>query len=101
MQAGCCGVTDHSDWDHTQWGRGHPDRLPHSCCSTTTTGVCRAQEAGASLYSEGCHHIILHFITTHSTTLVSVLLVTTLLHGAAVISSFCLARSKSPYSQLA
>ena len=94
-------MTDHSDWQHTQWGRGHQDRLPHSCCSATTTGVCRSHQPGASLYSQGCHQTILSFLHTHSTSLVSALVLTTLLHGAAVISSFCLARSKSPYSQLA
>ena len=100
-QVGCCGVTEPADWQHTQWGRGHPDRLPHSCCSTTTTGVCREQQAGARLYLEGCHPTILHFLHRHSSSLVCLLLATTLLHGAAVLSSFCLARTRSPYSQLA
>ena len=68
-RAGCCGVTQHEDWTHTQvtptlthcsqhwltaadprvlcflsksdfqWGRGHGGRLPHSCCDVTTSGV--------------------------------------------------------------
>ena len=94
-------MTDQADWAHTQWGRGHPQRLPHSCCSATTTGVCRAEQAGASLYSRGCHGRILGLLASHSTSLVSLLLAATLLHGAAVISSFWLARSRPHYSQLA
>ena len=37
-QVGCCGVTGYSDWYHTQWGKGHKERLPHSCCASTSTG---------------------------------------------------------------
>ena len=100
-QVGCCGVTDHSDWSHTVWGRGHPHRLPHSCCHSTTTGVCTPSQPGANLYSQGCYSSILSFTEQHATHILSLLLVTTLLHGAAVMSSFFLARNKSPYSHIA
>ena len=39
-QAGCCGVSGPVDWQHTSWGKGHEDRLPHSCCHSTATGMC-------------------------------------------------------------
>ena len=93
-QVGCCGVTEHSDWQHTQWGRGHRDRLPHSCCDVTTSGVCRPEARGAELHTLGCHTLITRTMERHSIVIVTMLLVTTLVHGAAVISSFCLARCK-------
>ena len=99
-RVGCCGVTEHSDWGHTVWGRGHPHRLPHSCCHSTTTGVCTSDQPGASLYAQGCYTVILSFTDRHLIHMVSLLLATTALHGAAVITSFCLARSKSPYREL-
>ena len=43
-KVGCCGVTEHSDWRHTQWGRGHRDRLPHSCCEVTVVFVKRESD---------------------------------------------------------
>ena len=38
IQVGCCGVLKPSDWQNTNWGKGHKERYPHSCCQTTTTG---------------------------------------------------------------
>ena len=106
-KVGCCGVTEHSDWRHTQWGRGHRDRLPHSCCEVTriivksqmkncdqvtTSGVCRPEARDAELHRLGCHTLITGTLERHSLMIVTMLLVTTLVHGAAVITSFCLAR---------
>ena len=91
-RVGCCGVTGYSDWQHTVWGRGHRDRLPHSCCVSTSTGVCRPAAADAQLHKYGCHTVIVDTIEMYGLHIVSVLLLTTLLHGSAVITSFCLAR---------
>ena len=75
FQVGCCGVSGPGDWEHTSWGQGHGERLPHSCCHSTTSGACDTcivtrntwlvagicsyseWEAGAGsvLYTQGCH----------------------------------------------
>ena len=73
-------------------GRGHQDRLPHSCCVTTATGVCRPAAADAKLHKFGCHTIITDTVEAHSLQIITVLLMTTFVHGAAVISAFCLSR---------
>ena len=94
-------MTDYSDWEHTVWGRGHRNRLPHSCCESTETGVCRPSAADdAVLIRVGCHTRIVNIIEEHSIHIISLLLLATLIHGAAVTSSFFLARSKHPYHQM-
>ena len=82
FQVGCCGVSGPEDWGHTSWGQGHQERLPHSCCHSTTSGashtcaatrvqrhvyrdtwlvagICSYSEweagAGSVLYTQGCH----------------------------------------------
>ena len=60
----------------------------------TTSGVCRPEARDAELHSLGCHTLIIGAIQRHSVIIVSLLLVTTLVHGAAVITSFCLARCR-------
>ena len=50
FQLHCCGLTNYTDWKPTPWGVGHPDKLPHSCCHSTTDGVCADQSSTADLY---------------------------------------------------
>ena len=58
----------------------------------TTSGVCRPEARDAELHRLGCHTLITGTLERHSLMIVTMLLVTTLVHGAAVITSFCLAR---------
>eukprot|EP00090_Calanus_glacialis_P020989 TRINITY_DN32409_c0_g1_i1.p2 TRINITY_DN32409_c0_g1~~TRINITY_DN32409_c0_g1_i1.p2 ORF type:complete len:120 (-),score=27.35 TRINITY_DN32409_c0_g1_i1:630-989(-) len=99
-QVGCCGVTGWADWQQTQWGKGHTNRLPHSCCESTATGVCRPQAPDARLYKAGCHSLILDVTELHSLHIAAVLLLATLVHGVAVLLACCLAKSKGPYQHL-
>ena len=56
--------------------------------------MCRPEARDAELHSQGCHTLIIGAMERHSITIVTMLLVTTLVHGAAVITSFCLARCR-------
>ena len=63
-------------------------------------GVCRPLAADAQLYKFGCHSLILDVTEMHALHIASVLLLATLVHGAAVLMACCLAKSKGPYQHL-
>jgi hypothetical protein len=96
-EVGCCGVSGPVDWQHTSWGKGHEDRLPHSCCHSTDTGICNIQTMGTVLYKSGCHGRLIHLAELHAFHLVSFLLVAAVIQGMAVGLSCCMARTKEDY----
>ena len=51
FQLWCCGLTNYTDWQGTPWGRGHPDKLPYSCCQFTFKGVCAANDESAFMHT--------------------------------------------------
>jgi hypothetical protein len=50
FQLQCCGLSNYTDWQATPWGKGHPNKLPHSCCLSTTEAVCTDNKEKASLH---------------------------------------------------
>jgi len=99
-KVGCCGVSGPEDWQHTAWGSGHQEKLPHSCCYSTTKGVCRVGAPGAEVFGHGCHTILLDMVQRKGLHILSALLLTGLVHVLAVSAAICLARSKAEYSTL-
>lgn len=96
-EVGCCGVSGPVDWQHTSWGKGHEDRLPHSCCHSTVTGICNIQTKGTVLYKKGCHGRLIHLAELHAFHLISFLLLAAVIHALAVAISCCMARTKVEY----
>jgi len=101
-QVGCCGVSGPGDWQYTSWGKGHQDRFPHSCCHTTTAGICNFKEAedGTVLYKDGCHGRLVSIAESYAFHVISFLLLTILVHSLAVILACCMARVKGQYTAL-
>ena len=98
---GCCGVSGPEDWEHTSWGRGHEDRLPHSCCLSTTTGVCNpVPHQGTVLYHRGCHLQITDIAEDYAFHMISFFLLSSFVHFLAVTSFFCLGRMKGDYQAI-
>ena len=98
---GCCGVSGPQDWHHTSWGRGHSHRLPHSCCLSTTTGICDSQpQHGTVLHQRGCHQEITDLVEDYAFHLISFFLLSSFVHFLAVSSSCCLGRMKGDYQAI-
>lgn len=95
---GCCGVSGPADWAETSWGRGHSYRLPHSCCLSTTTGICNPRPLqGTVLYQRGCHQQITDMAEDYAFHMISFFLLSSFVHFLAVTSSCCLGRMKGDY----
>ena len=89
------------DWEHTAWGRGHAARLPHSCCSATTTAVCSREESEAAVvHTTGCHAALLGLGRQYAWHALSLLLGLLLLQAGAAALAWCLGRSQDSYSPL-
>jgi len=99
-QVGCCGVLKPSDWQNTNWGKGHKERFPHSCCQTTTTGICNQKELGSVLYEEGCSTKIVSILEGYAFHFISFLLVTILLHSLAMCMVCCMIKVKGQYTAI-
>ena len=102
FQLGCCGVVAYDDWYSTPWGRGHSERLPHSCCLLTQAGVCSPGSQGAQVYQSGCYNLLVMAGQHNLAHIVSIILVVALVHMFGVSMVCCLAKNinNTNYHQL-
>ena len=65
-------------------------------------GICNYKEAteGTMLYNTGCHARILSIADSYAYHVMSLMLVTILVHSLAVVMACCMARLKGQYSAL-
>ncbi|XP_023337720.1 tetraspanin-6-like [Eurytemora carolleeae] len=91
-RVGCCGSYEPKDWTQTHWGKGHQDKLPHSCCRHTDKGICKLDSAEADVFPSGCHELMWGTVANNPANLVSGILMVSLLHLSSICLSICLAR---------
>lgn len=98
----CCGLTNYTDWQGTPWGRGHPDKLPYSCCQFTFKGVCAANDESAFMHTTGCYRLVMNFILDNATKIGVAVLSAAVIHITGVVLTCLLARSisKANYEEI-
>jgi len=98
----CCGLSNFTDWQGTSWGKGHPGKLPYSCCQFTREAVCSIHEETAAVHRMGCYRFLINYILENGTKIGIVVSCTAFGHIVGVALTCLLARgiNKANYEEI-